>query len=147
MTKPPEPPSASSSTEPEITGPAPRSDRNSKGQFLPGNSGLPGRPRIQGEWTDLWQAIRKVEKAKKKNLFEYFVERAFSEDRVLIALIRKLLPTRIEGRITHEEVERVVIQIVAAVASHVPEPERLRKIADDVTRIASLSSGSGSPRS
>ena len=57
-----------------------------------GASGNPkGRP-LASERDKLRKAIAAVEKTEKKDLFVHFVERAFKDDNVLVALMRKLLP-------------------------------------------------------
>ena len=64
--------------------------------WKPGVSGNPnGRPkgsRNVFSLTELKEAIAKVEKDKKKSFLEYAVERAYEEDKVLIALLSRLLP-------------------------------------------------------
>jgi hypothetical protein len=63
--------------------------------FTKGHSGNPyGRPVApRGELNDAFiEAIKQVEKNKKKNILAHFVERALLDDTVLINLMRKLLP-------------------------------------------------------
>lgn len=62
--------------------------------FQKGQSGNPkGRPRgATGYAADLTRVIRTVEKADGKSLLEHFVKQAFKSDRVLIAVVKKLLP-------------------------------------------------------
>lgn len=62
--------------------------------FKKGQTGNPkGRPR-KGETAmdDLNRAIKKVEKEKRKDIYEHFLERAFENDAVLLALLKKKLP-------------------------------------------------------
>jgi len=71
------------------------------GQFKKGN---PGRPPGIKNFTisDLIEAIRKVEEEKKTPLYEKFVNKAYVNPTVLIALIKKLIPDK-----THTEIEGV----------------------------------------
>jgi predicted transcriptional regulator len=60
-------------------------------KFQPGNKYGRGRPK-KPEIEELRKAIAEVEKTKDKNLLIYFVEKAYQNDAVLIALCKKLLP-------------------------------------------------------
>ncbi len=71
--------------------------RDSQGHILPGECGNPnGRPKGSANrysLPDFWHAIQKVENQKgRKKLLEHFIERAYVEDSVLVALMKKLLP-------------------------------------------------------
>lgn len=58
-----------------------------------GKSGNPkGRKPGKSEFACLKEAIKKVESRKKQSLYEHAVERAFVDDKVLVALINKLVP-------------------------------------------------------
>lgn len=63
-----------------------------KTSWKPGQSGNPsGRPKSKIT-TALENAIREAEVRNNKSLLEHFVERAYVDDTVLIALMRKILP-------------------------------------------------------
>lgn len=59
-------------------------------KFKPGKSGNPhGRPT---EASIFNEALKEVEKKKKKTLYQHACERAFVNDKVLIAILNKKLP-------------------------------------------------------
>jgi len=67
--------------------------------FVKGQSGNPkGRPK-KPTIEALEKAIKKVERKKKKKLMEHFVEQAFDDNGVLVALLKKMLPDlkQVEG--------------------------------------------------
>lgn len=76
--------------------------------FKPGQSGNPkGRPKgSQSYITQLEKAIKTVEKEKNKSLWKRLVERAFVNDKVLIALVKKFIPDK-----THTEIEGLEIPV------------------------------------
>ena len=60
--------------------------------FIPGRSGNPnGRPKNPAA-NELRKAIIKVQKGEDCTLLEHFVIRAYKNDSVLIAVVKKLLP-------------------------------------------------------
>jgi len=68
--------------------------RYSDGKYMKGECPNPtGRP-LDGttHLAHLLAAVRKVESRENKNLLEHFVERAFRTDKVLIAVMKKLIP-------------------------------------------------------
>ena len=68
--------------------------RRPDGKWLPGSSPNPSGAPVLGtnRLELLLDAVRKVENRKNKKLLEYFVERAYADDGVLIAVIKKLHP-------------------------------------------------------
>jgi len=82
--------------------------------FKKGNKIATGRPKgSRNKLTlALQEAIEIVAKQKGKSLFEYFVERSYKNDNVLVALIRKLVAdkTHVEGEL-REDV-RVTVELV-----------------------------------
>ena len=67
--------------------------RNNKGQFVKGNKEGRGRPR-NPEIEELRKAIEKVQKDHDSTLLEHFVERAYTDNTLLVALMRKLVPDK-----------------------------------------------------
>jgi len=68
-----------------------------KGRYKPGESGNPkGRPKgskNRYSIAELWHAIERVESKKGvKRLLDHFIGRAYKNDQVLIAVMKKLLP-------------------------------------------------------
>ncbi len=82
--------------------------------FVKGNKIATGRPKgSKNKLTlALQEAIEIVAKEKGKSLFEYFVERSYKNDNVLVALIRKLVAdkTHVEG--DFREDVRVTVELV-----------------------------------
>jgi len=74
-------------------------DKRGNPSFVKGNKLGPGRPKgSKNKLTlDLQKAIREVEKEKDKSLFKHFVERAYRNDAVLVALVKKLLPDKTQA--------------------------------------------------
>ena len=72
------------------------------GQFQKGKSGNPtGRPK-RPEIEDLREAIEQVQKKQGKSLLVHFVEQAYQDKNVLIALGKKIIPdlTSVDGKQT-----------------------------------------------
>ena len=61
--------------------------------WQPGQSGNP-KGRKRGVYADLTEAIKTVEGKRKTTLMAHFVKRAFQDNTVLIALMKKMLPDR-----------------------------------------------------
>jgi len=81
-----------------------------------GQSGNPnGRPK-RSEIDELRKAIAKVQKDEDHSVLEHFVRRAYKNDKVLIALVKKFVPdkTKIDGEFMG------VIQVISAV----PRPDK-----------------------
>jgi len=69
--------------------------------FEKGNKANPnGRPKGSGYMEQLTAAIKTIEKDKKKKLFDRFVEQAYSNPTIMVALMNKLLANR-----QHTEIE------------------------------------------
>lgn len=69
-------------------------------KYKKGKSGNPGgRPKgSTAEFSiyKLEEAVRKVEKEEKIKIFDHFIHRALMNDKVLVALMKKLVPDREE---------------------------------------------------
>jgi len=67
------------------------------GRFAPGVSGNPAGRVLAPEREELRLALEYAKKKNKKSFLRHFVERAFKNDMVAVALAKKLLPDKIEG--------------------------------------------------
>jgi len=73
--------------------------RDSKGKFVPGVSGNPtGINAGRKPEKELEEALKKAQKRHNKSFIEYFVELAYKDRTVAIALAKKLLPDMVEGK-------------------------------------------------
>lgn len=100
--------------------------RNKDGHFLPGESGnLRGRPTDTSFMDEFREAMATTEKKKKKSLLLHFCERAFVNDKVLIACVNRLLPvlssidvqTTIESSMFDETAESIRKKLVTRFAT------------------------------
>ncbi|OGW90840.1 MAG: hypothetical protein A3D28_01070 [Omnitrophica bacterium RIFCSPHIGHO2_02_FULL_63_14] len=121
-------------------GAPPKRTKNAPGRpFQAGNPGGPGRPRGLSMSRQFFEAVQSVEARHRKPLLEHFVERAYTNDRVLIALLKKLVPD-LGPREVHpkdEAVQDAAQDFVALVIKYVPDPEARRQLADDIEALAS----------
>ena len=62
--------------------------------FKKGQSGNPkGRPKGSANKRDeLWQAINKIQKGKSRTLIEHAITKAYEDNTILVAILRKLIP-------------------------------------------------------
>lgn len=87
--------------------------RDALGRWVKGQSGNPaGRPGNPATLA-LNEAIRLYRKKKKKDLIWHFVEQAFVDNQVLIALMKKLLPDKMAGDIKGEGLGDTKVVIIA----------------------------------
>lgn len=101
-------------------------NKTGKGQWAKGQSGNPrGRKKGENSIDDLRVAIKTIEKAKKLPLMQHFVERAYDDDTVLVALMRKLIPDiRITDiNLTGEELGVIVLPGKVHEGAPVPEQQ------------------------
>lgn len=81
--------------------------------FEKGNkANLKGRPKgVKNYTTLLAKALKKYEKETNKDLFKRFIERAFVNDKVLIAIMKKFVPDMEKSEISTDS-EMVIINLV-----------------------------------
>lgn len=84
---------------------------------MPWKKGQSGNPKgrvKKPEIEELRKAIKAVEQKKGKKLLQHFVERAFKQDSVLIAIIKKLIAdkTQLDGTLDGRlEIEPLIIKV------------------------------------
>ena len=100
--------------------------------FEAGNPGGPGRPRGPSLSQQLLEAVQSVEARHQKPLLEHFVERAYTSDRVLIALLKKLIPdlSRPDLQAEDERQQATVQAVVDALIARFPDPTAQLQLAD-----------------
>lgn len=71
--------------------------------FVKGQSGNPkGRPKKgESHMCHLEKALQKISEEKKKPFWEHVLEQAYSDNKVLIALMHKLVPNLEKSDLTH----------------------------------------------
>lgn len=72
--------------------------RNNNGQFTKGNKfgkGRPSKPEIE----ELRKAIKQVEQEKKEKLLVHFIRRAFKNDNVMVAAVKKLIADKTQAEV------------------------------------------------
>lgn len=72
--------------------------RNEKGQFTKGHKFARGRPK-KPEIEELRNAIKQVEQEKKEKLLVHFIRRAFKNDNVMVAAIKKLIADKTQAEV------------------------------------------------
>lgn len=100
---------------------------NEKNKFKKGNPGGPGRPAgVKGfSISELIDAIEEVEVEKDEKLYKKFVNKAYVNPTVLIALIKKLIPDK-----THTEIKGVGDTDIIILSAR----ESFKKKLDDISK-------------
>lgn len=109
----------------ELTKPSSDIPRDAKGRILPGYSGNPDKINMTGPknyFKRLEDALAAIEAAKYKKskgskrraltLFDRFIERAFKDDKVLVAAMKKFVPDKEKSEVEILEPIRLVIEHV-----------------------------------
>ena len=80
------------------------------GKFKEGN---PGKPKGAISYSKrLDEALNKIETTGNKDLFEKFINRAFVDDKVLIAAMKKFVPDMEKSEISGADGEPIVINLI-----------------------------------
>lgn len=114
---------------------APSNRRRKIGRpFQVGNPGGPGRPRGPSLPHQLLEAVQSVEVRRRKPLLEHFVERAYTSDRVLIALLKKFIPDLGQQEVSPigQYLKAVAGEICGIITKYVPDPEAQLRLADEL---------------
>ena len=100
--------------KPDNTG----NNRNEKGQFIKGFSGNPnGRPGLI-HVKELQEAIERAEKKKDKEFLDRVIERAYVNDMVLLAVLKKFIPDKTHTEITGIEPLKFEVEILNGNKKH-----------------------------
>jgi len=94
---------------------APKLKRDSKGRLLPGQGSLNpgGRPLdMRNAQSKLHKALKAVEKRKGKSFLEHYINEAFNDKTMAIALLKKIVPDLKSVEVDQEskEVWSVILQ-------------------------------------
>lgn len=81
-------------------------------KFKEGNPGGPGRPKGSAYMDELKQAIKEVEKEKKKSLFKRVIERAYISDSVMIAVLKKFVPDKVKQELEGLSEMSIKVEII-----------------------------------
>jgi hypothetical protein len=85
-------------------------NRLPNGKFGPGNVANPhGRP-AKPEIEELRQALAIVAKTQNKEFLIHFIERAYQNDMVAVALAKKILPDKIEGQGFGDGIKIIIVR-------------------------------------
>ena len=95
-------------------------NRLANGKFAPGNIANPkGRPR-NPESEELRKALKEAQKKHgNKSFLLHFVERAYINDAVAIALAKKIIPDKLEGKGFESKLTAVIVNVKELSAENV----------------------------
>jgi len=114
--------------------------RGPDGRFAKGGPPGPGRPPGTRDFTtQLIQAMRVVEQEEQISMLEYAWRRAKEEDRVLIALLNKLIPTQSEVRLDGPEVHTFIDRMAVLLIDRVPDPQLRVALGQAISQLANQS--------
>ncbi len=93
--------------------------RDEHGHWLPGQSGNPAGSAAYPAVSVLWDAIRRVQEKKNKNLLHSIIEKAYTDARIAIAILDRIWPKLSAHAIVggpvlpNENVETIRAQLLA----------------------------------
>ncbi len=83
--------------------------------------------------------MRVVEQEEQISMLEYAWRRAKEEDRVLIALLNKLIPTQSEVRLDGPEVHTFIDRMAVLLIDRVPDPQLRVALGQAISQLANQS--------
>jgi hypothetical protein len=98
--------------------------------YAPGESGNPGGKPKSEYRRMLDQYIAAKTKQKKKSVVQHIVDRAYEDDTVLVALLRKILPDlkAVDVRTTQVAPFKLLIDVSPSPSAQLPKRKKIKKI-------------------
>ena len=110
----------------------------------PDNLSRTGRPPKGQSWSELMRrAVKRVEEEKGVSLFDHLVRKAYSDNALGVAIIRKLVPDlkSVDLKQVQESPFRLVIDVTPSIKSPTKTPKRVKRTTKRAVRSNQPASG------